>query len=455
MKRGVHYVRNYLKSGSVRNQTIKKNILGSFAVKGLSLIISLALVPLTVNLLDQEKYGVWITIFTIVSWFNLMDIGVGNGFRNKFAESVAIGNTDLAKNYVETLYSSILLICFTFFLLFTIVNPFLNWFQILNLPQYFDENIGLIIWMVFSLFCLQLLLKNISIIYLALQKTTYTNWLIFLGNLLALLIIVIIHQLDSVSLFSIAFAFMVSPILVYTFATFLAFRKDLQIYKPKWKIIPQKKYFNAIAGLSVKFFFIQLAAIVMYGTGNLIITQLQGPSEVTPYNVAFRLYSSAQVIFSILIMPFWSAFTEANAKGDHVWIKKSISRLILIWFLFSVGIFILLFFSSFIFSVWIGDEITIPFSLSVQFCIFTIVNSALSIFISFLSGIGKITILFYCTILQMIFYFPLTIFLADKMALGSVGVVLSINIIFVLTLIILIVQTKNIIFKKAQGIWNK
>ena len=77
-----------LNSGSKRSIIIKKNIAGSFLVKGLNIVISLLLIPITLNILDPVKYGIWITIFSIVNWFNMMDIGIGNGFRNKFTSQV-------------------------------------------------------------------------------------------------------------------------------------------------------------------------------------------------------------------------------------------------------------------------------------------------------------------------------------------------------------------------------
>lgn len=56
----------YFLVGSERTINIKKNILGSFGIKGLAMLTSFVLVPYTISLLNQEKYGIWITIFSIV-----------------------------------------------------------------------------------------------------------------------------------------------------------------------------------------------------------------------------------------------------------------------------------------------------------------------------------------------------------------------------------------------------
>ena len=59
-----------------RNNLIKKNILASFVLKGYAAIISLMLVPLTLNCLGTLKNGVWLTISSILLWIDQMDIGL-------------------------------------------------------------------------------------------------------------------------------------------------------------------------------------------------------------------------------------------------------------------------------------------------------------------------------------------------------------------------------------------
>ena len=448
-------LRKVLMSGSGRTAVVKKNIIGSFLIKGLSILLSLLLVPLTINLLDQEKYGIWITIFSLVSWFNMMDIGIGNGFRNKFAESMALGNKKLSKEYVQVFYSSIGVIAIGFFAVFLLVNPFLNWYLILNLPSSFDENISLIILVVFGLFCLQLYLKNISTLLLSLQKTSYSNALTFLGNFTALVFILILQHLKMISLFSIAISFMLAPVIVFLVASVITFYGKLKEYRPKVFSTPKKKYLSDLVGLGLKFFFIQATAVVIYGASNILITQLFGPAEVTPYNVAFRLYSSIQVIFSIIVTPFWSAFTEANAKRDFAWIRSSIKKLINVWILFSIGVFVLWIISPFVFRIWVGNEVAIPFTLSFQFALFVILNTWTSIFSYFISGIGKIRVSLFSALVQFVFTIPLAIFLAKCMDLGTSGIILAINISLLLPAILLAIQTKKITSKKAFGIWNE
>ena len=88
---------NFVNKGHERSIKAKKNILASFIIKGLSIAISLVLVPLTINYINPSRYGIWLTISSIVAWFSFFDIGLTQGLRNKFAEAKAKGEDNLAQ----------------------------------------------------------------------------------------------------------------------------------------------------------------------------------------------------------------------------------------------------------------------------------------------------------------------------------------------------------------------
>ncbi len=89
-------------SGNARTVRARKNIFALLILRGISLIIGFLIVPLTLHYLSPIKYGIWLTISSMVGWFTFFDIGLGNGFRNKFAEAKAKNDFELARIYVST-----------------------------------------------------------------------------------------------------------------------------------------------------------------------------------------------------------------------------------------------------------------------------------------------------------------------------------------------------------------
>src|SRR5664279_1736529 len=113
-------------SGHERSVKAKKNIMAAFIIKGVSVTISLLLVPLTITYINPTRYGIWLTLSSIIGWFAFFDIGFGNGLRNKFAESIALGEHEKARIYVSTTYAVLSIIIIIVLLLFFCINPFLD-----------------------------------------------------------------------------------------------------------------------------------------------------------------------------------------------------------------------------------------------------------------------------------------------------------------------------------------
>src|ERR1035437_4770240 len=94
------YFIDFFSKGHPRSLLAKKNIIASFIIKGVSIAISIVLVPLTINYINTSRYGIWLTLSSIVVWLSFFDIGFGYGLRNKFAVALAENKEELARIYV-------------------------------------------------------------------------------------------------------------------------------------------------------------------------------------------------------------------------------------------------------------------------------------------------------------------------------------------------------------------
>ena len=73
-------------------------------IKICNIIINLAYVPLLINSLNQDRYGIWLTITTIVSWIAFFDIGLGNGLRNFIANICINKNSNESEQLTKHQY---------------------------------------------------------------------------------------------------------------------------------------------------------------------------------------------------------------------------------------------------------------------------------------------------------------------------------------------------------------
>jgi O-antigen/teichoic acid export membrane protein len=161
------------------------------------------------------------------------------------------------------------------------------------------------------------------------------------------------------------------------------------------------------------------------------------------------------MVFNVIITPFWSAFTEAYVKQEYEWIKGMMRKLIIIWAGLSSIVVLMIVFSDFVYTIWVGKDIEVPFLLSLLTGIFVITANWNNMFGYFLNGVGKVRIQFYHSIIVAIVNIPLSIFLASNLGLGISGIMLSTIICLVAASVWAPIQYFKIINKKATGIWNK
>ena len=316
--------------GHERSVKAKKNIIASFIIKGLGIAISLVLVPLIINYINPTRYGIWLTLSAVIAWFSFFDIGFGNGLRNKFAEALAIGEVELARIYVSTTYAILAIIISIVLVLFLCVNPFLNWATILNTEPEMAGELSTLAIIVFVFFCLRFVFQLINTVLSANQEPAKASFFDLLGNLLSLSIIFILTKTVEGSLLVLGTVFSLTPVLVLVFSSLWFYRNTYSRFAPSIKYV-RFSYARNLMSLGIKFFIIQIAALILFNTNNIIVTQLFGPGEVTTFNVSFKLFSIITMIFSTIAIPLWSAFTEAYTKEEYGWIKNTLSKVRKVW----------------------------------------------------------------------------------------------------------------------------
>ena len=446
---------NLLNKGHHRTLKAKRHILISFAVKVGDLAIGFVQLPLALAYVDKTSYGIWLVLSSIVAWFGFFDIGLGQGLRNKFAEALARNDKKSAQIFVSTTYAIISIIMIAMVILFIIINPFLNWNKILNIPVEFDENILLLVYIVFLSFAIRFVINLINNILLADQRPSISGLLHLIARVIHLLVLIILLKTTEGSLLYLALLYSFTTVIITILSSIYFYRNDYKEYIPSLKCV-DFKYAKELVNIGIRFFIIQIAVLVVYATDNMIITQLFDPSHVTVYNIAQKYFSVVIMGFMLIVTPFWSAVTEAYHKNEFQWIKDTIRELISVWLLFFLLAVIMLICSGWVYKVWIRDpSIIIPFRLSVAYAIYVSIFSFVAIFIHFINGTGKIQLQIYVALFNMVFNIPLSVLFAKHLGFGITGVIMGTMVSSVLGLITAPLQYYKIINLKAKGVWNR
>ena len=411
------------------------------------------MVPLTIEYVQKEQYGIWLTLWSVVGWFSFFDIGLGHGLRNKLAVAMARGEMVKAKKYVSSTYAILGVIFAVILILFFVLQPLLDWQLILNTTEVGSEELRLVALVTFSFFCINFVLKLIYSIFLADQRPANQGLFNLLSNLTALLIIFVLTKTTQGSLLYLALTLSLSPMVILLAVSLYMFRGKYRALAPSLGYV-HTKYFKELMNLGVRFFLIQVSAIVIFSTDNIIITQVLGPSEVPAYAIAHKYFGLITAVFSIIAMPFWSAYTEAYEKNDIKWITSTNSKLIRVWaglVLASLG---LLAISNFFYGIWV-PQIEVPFLLSTMMCVYVILLSWGNIFVVFINGVGKIKLQLLVGVISTLVNVPLSYVFAKYLGLGSAGVILASILCIAYGPVLAPIQYRKIIKGTAKGIWNR
>lgn len=439
---------------SERTKNIVKHIGWSTFYKIGSIIANFLLVPLTINYLDTENYGIWLTLSSFIGWFSFFDIGLGNGLRNKFAEAKSLGNYKEAQAYVSTAYFTIGSISLCLVSVFWGLSHFIDYVQLFNANKSLQGELALLLPIIFAFFGLQLVVNLITSIYQADQNHSIQGKIQFLGQALSLLIIYLLTKTDQSSLLIFGSVFSALPVLILVGLNFFAFKTTFKSFKPKY-ILWKKESLKEITGLGFKFFVVQIAAMVLFSTDNFIISKLFGPEEVVPYNLAFKYFSIVTMAYTIVVTPYWSSFTAAYAKNDFEWIKKSVSNIQKLWLLIPVLLIGMIYFSNSFYLFWVGYKVKVPLHLSVAMAFFVLLLTFNLIHVYFINGVGKIKLQLIMSLFTMVINIPLGIYFGKYLGWGSTGVIIATCFCLLYTIPVWPLQYRKLVNGKATGIWNK
>ncbi|WP_296620317.1 oligosaccharide flippase family protein [Marivirga sp.] len=447
---------NFFKDGDSRTVAVKKNVAGNFLIKAFSMLVSFIIVPITINYINPTQYGIWLTLTSMISWVSLLDVGLTQGLRNKFAEAKAKGDDVLAKIYVSTTYFYIAILFIAVWFLFFIVNNFIDWSTLINIPITLNNEVKMLAFIIITYFCLQFIFQIIKTIIIADQKPAMASLIDFIGQVVSLLIIYIFTLVTEGSLILLGLAIGVFPVLFLVIANIYFFSGDYNTYKPELKFV-KKEYRNELMGLGLKFFVLQLAGMIQYSSSLFLIARYFDTSEVTSYNIAFKYFMTLQGIFLIFLAPLWSSSTDAYFKGDYKWIISTVKNYLFILLPFlGMGVIMLIFANQF-YDFWLGkDVVEISYKVSLYSFIFFASGMFASIFVNVINGIGALKVQFYSSIITSVGFILLALFFILILNLPVWSIILASIISNVYGYLIAPIQLYQIlIVRKLNSIWFK
>jgi len=308
--------------GERRYVRIVQGIFTGLAGRGVAILVSFFSVPLTVRYLGAERYGAWVTISTAMAWIALADLGLVNSLTNAVSEGYAKENNKLAGDYVAAGFWSLVVIATLLTMLFFPLWRIVSWDRVFNVQsEQARAEVGPAVATAFVIFVLNLPFSVVAKIYGAYQEVATANVWSAVGNLLSLVALIVVTRLNAgLVLLVLAVSGVVSLVNILSAIWLFGCSKPWLAPRIGRVTLLGIRKLTSLGGM---FFLIQIAALILFQTDNLIIAHYLGAAAVTPYSVTWRLFNYT-MIFQLLASPsYWPAYAEAFARGDRAWVRRS------------------------------------------------------------------------------------------------------------------------------------
>ena len=428
-----------------RRGRIFRAVSSGAAAKLLTGAVSLLTLPLAVRYLGAERYGVWATITTTAVWINLLDLGIANTLTNEISRAYALDDKKAARRYFTNALALTLAVAGAVGLLFTCFAGQVRWARIFNVGTSISATevqhtvVAALGLMLLALPCN--LVSKLLAGYQELHRYSVASAIGAAASLAGLALGIAMHVGMPV-LYLMSLGCMTLSNLVMLLVV---------LWHKPW-LVPKA---SAVDLLAVKdllasgssFFLIQVAAVVVFSSDNLIVSHYLGASEVTPYSVAWRLAGLSAVIQSLMFPALWPAYSEAYAKHEYQWIRQTFTTtlkgIVALNVLCAVG---LVLFGRGVIRIWAGPAAVPGVYLLIAMGIWIVVNGFMSVESCLLAALNRIRAQAVLSIVAAALNVALSLVLVRHV--GAIGVIGG----TILSYLVVLVVPQSLI---VRSVWRR
>lgn len=373
-----------------RHRRVALSAAAAATAKLVSIAAALISMPLTVHYLGAERFGMWMTMSSLITALSFADLGMANGILNSVAESNGRDDRLAIRAIVSNGFFVLSIIAGTILLLFAAAYPFVPWFEIFNVKSELARlEAGPALAGFVVCFALGIPLGIVQRVQMGLQQGFASSLWQCIGSILGLLGVLIVIRLEGglpwlvLSVFGVPLAAHVLNNAVF----FGAMEPDLA---------PRKRFISRhvvarIARIGLLFLVLQMAVAVAFGSDNIVIAQSIGAAAVTNYAFPEKMFSLISTVLTVVLSPLWPAYGEAIARGDGGWARRTLIRS----FFAAIGTAavlssVLVFFGTLILEFWSGRAVYSPFTLLLALGLWKVIEAGSGAASMFLNGANLI-----------------------------------------------------------------
>ncbi len=358
-----------------RHRRIFWSASASIVARGTGFLAIVGTIPVTLRYLGQERYGMLMTMASIILVFTFADFGLGSGLMTSLAHARGSGTGEHAHRLISTGFYALVGVAAALTSLVVVAGPLVPWQRLYNVTS---AQASAEAWpATATLLGCQLLLLPLSIaeeVRTGRQSGfTHSLWVAIANAATVAGTLLAIHLHAGLPWLVLALGGTQTLACLLSFVSLFFFEEPA--LRPSTRALGTAEW-RLLRQTGVLFLVLDVSALLVQASDNFIISQLLGASAVAAYSVAARLFSIAPIAIMFLTNPLWPAYGEAIARGDTDWVQRTLFRSVTLVGACSTGVALLLVAGSrWFIGRWISAEMVPPAALILGLATWSVIQS--------------------------------------------------------------------------------
>jgi O-antigen/teichoic acid export membrane protein len=424
--------------------------MANVAAIGCQAVVSIATVRLTLPYLGEERFGAWMTVLGISGILTFADLGIGNALITRVAAARA-GAAGVPPHVAITGgLVCLLAIGVVASVLVGLAAAVVPWGSLTRVPpapelQAEFRTAASVFGGLFGAF---LFTSGVRKVYEGMQRGYVAHGVMAACSCLTLILLLIASGQKCGIPILLTVTFGVTAVVPGVLLMPLAWAGH---FRPHDAIANARHEWRELRGAGTDYSVVQIGSLLLTGSEPMLVASLQGGGALAALSVVQRLFQIAATPARILVAPYWGAYADAHARGDHGYVRRTLIRQISFAGVVTSGIALAMTVSSpWMMSIWTKGALVADPRIVFACCCLCMLDGFMLPFGVYLNGIGCVRPQAAATFAAVFTYFPAKV---AALAYGGVAWMIWTTIVFQIanSLLFYVILYRDQVWHAARG----
>lgn len=313
-----------------RSGLVIRGMATSALSRGVAAVAPIVTVPLAFSALGASGYGAWSSALSLTALAVFADLGLGAGLMTRLAASMESGDVDESRRLVSSAYAAVCGVVLLLLMALAVSAVVVDWGAVVAGDEgRGDVETQAVVLVTFAAFIVGIATNLIVRVQYACKQIGRSNSWQAAGTGVGVVAIFVAARggVDGAAFVAVA-AFV--PPGAALLNTLLFFRSSVGGPIAPRPAAVDRRTVRELLHLGMGFLAITVLMAVSISLDTWIVGRTTSLAGAAEYSVLLRVLTVVGTLVSVLSIPLWPSYAAALRARDHVWIRRSTRRMLVV-----------------------------------------------------------------------------------------------------------------------------